>query len=952
MIVFVIKNHMYKKLSPIKLLVLILFTIFNVNGQTGKIAGTIMDGEFNEPMAFANVLIKNTTKGTTSDFDGKYFIDVEAGNYTLVFSYIGYQTIEISDVVVKSNDEVIVDVTLNTNSLETVVITTTVRKNTESAILDLQKKSITLLDGLSAQSIKSSGASNIASAVKNVPGVSIQGGKYVYVRGLGDRYTKSILNGVDIPGLDPDRNTIQMDIFPTNILDNIIVVKSAAAEYPADFTGGVIDIVTKDFPTKANYTISTGFGYNPDMHFNDNYLNYSGSNTDFLGFDDGMRNIPVNRYQVIPGTFDNSTVLSNMTNVFNKELMAKQANSGANFNFGFTAGNQFDVGDDKLGYQLSFSYKNKTQFYDDRFDGTYMRDQNNSSVNELVGTRISEGVEGKNTVLLSSLAGIVYKRDNSKYKINFLHIRNGESSAGLYNQQIAQAAGGSGFEPIKKDALLYTERSITNLLFEGNHSFDDANWKLNWKVSPTLSRVYDKDHRITPLQQSQNGNYFISPSAASRPIRIWRNLQEISLVAKVDAVRKYNFMDRPAKAKFGFNQTVKQRDFSIDDFQFEISGQNIVADGNADNLLLSENIWTPQTDQGSHLVWGDLYEPANTFDATQNISAGYLSNEFSVSEKLKAVVGLRAELFSAIYTGQNQAATEIFVDEKIIDKLDLFPSANFIYSLNDNSNLRVSYSRTTARPSFKEASKSQIFDPITNRLFIGNIDLEPSYISNFDIRTEFFGENSEMFAISGFYKDFKDPIELTFYESAPDQLTPRNLGNASVFGIEFEFRKSLGFLLNSLENLKFNINASYIESDLTMFEDEYNRRVNAARDGESIEKSRELQGQSPYLINAGFNYTDSEIGLQTGLFFNVQGETLEVVGTGIVPDVYTVPFNSLNFTFNKKLGEEKKSTVDIKVSNILNSKRKSVYQSYKASDKTFTQFNPGTEFSIGYSYNF
>lgn len=952
MIVFVIKNHMYKKLSPIKLLVLILFTIFNVNGQTGKIAGTIMDGEFNEPMAFANVLIKNTTKGTTSDFDGKYFIDVEAGNYTLVFSYIGYQTIEISDVVVKSNDEVIVDVTLNTNSLETVVITTTVRKNTESAILDLQKKSITLLDGLSAQSIKSSGASNIASAVKNVPGVSIQGGKYVYVRGLGDRYTKSILNGVDIPGLDPDRNTIQMDIFPTNILDNIIVVKSAAAEYPADFTGGVIDIVTKDFPTKANYTISTGFGYNPDMHFNDNYLNYSGSNTDFLGFDDGMRNIPVNRYQVIPGTFDNSTVLSNMTNVFNKELMAKQANSGANFNFGFTAGNQFDVGDDKLGYQLSFSYKNKTQFYDDRFDGTYMRDQNNSSVNELVGTRTSEGVEGKNTVLLSSLAGIVYKRDNSKYKVNFLHIQNGESSAGLYDQQIAQAAGGSGFEPIKKDALLYTERSITNLLFEGNHSFDDANWKLNWKVSPTLSRVYDKDHRITPLQQSQNGNYFISPSAASRPIRIWRNLQEISLVAKVDAVRKYDFMDRPAKAKFGFNQTVKQRDFSIDDFQFEISGQNIVADGNADNLLLSENIWTPQTDQGSHLVWGDLYEPANTFDATQNISAGYISNEFSVSEKLKAVVGLRAELFSAIYTGQNQAATEIFVDEKIIDKLDLFPSANFIYSLNDNSNLRVSYSRTTARPSFKEASKSQIFDPITNRLFIGNIDLEPSYISNFDIRTEFFGENSEMFAISGFYKDFKDPIELTFYESAPDQLTPRNLGNASVFGIEFEFRKSLGFLLKSLENLKFNINASYIESDLTMFEDEYNRRVNAARDGESIEKSRELQGQSPYLINAGLNYSDSEIGLQTGLFFNVQGETLEVVGTGIVPDVYTVPFNSLNFTFNKKLGEEKKSTVDIKVSNILNSKRKSVYQSYKASDKTFTQFNPGTEFSVGYSYNF
>ena len=178
------------------------------------------------------------------------------------------------------------------------------------------------------------------------------------------------------------------------------------------------------------------------------------------------------------------------------------------------------------------------------------------------------------------------------------------------------------------------------------------------------------------------------------------------------------------------------------------------------------------------------------------------------------------------------------------------------------------------------------------------------------------------------------------------------MGKSATFGIEFEFRKSLGFILNSLENLKFNINASYIESDLTMFEDEYNRRVNAARDGESIDDTRELQGQSPYLINAGLNYSDSKNGLQTGLFFNVQGKTLEVVGTGIVPDVYTMPFSSLNFTFNKKIGTEKKSTIDVKVSNILNSKRKSVYQSYKTSDKTFTQFKPGTEFSIGYSYNF
>lgn len=943
------------KLHKLTSFLLTTFLALQLTAQSGKIVGTITDGEYNEPMAFANVLIKNTTTGTTSDFDGKYQLEVSEGNYTIIFSYIGYQSVEISDVNVEANSEVLVDVTLNTNSLETVIITTTVRKNTESAVLDLQKKSITLLDGLSAQGIKSSGAGNIASAVKSVPGVSIQGGKYVYVRGLGDRYTKSILNGVDIPGLDPDRNTIQMDVFPTNILENVIVIKSAAAEYPADFTGGVIDIVTKDYPSKESYTFSMGTSYNPNMHLNSNYLSYSGSKTDWLGFDDGMRKRPINRYQPIPGTFANSSVLTALTGAFNKELTAKRSESGVNYDFGFTAGNQYEVGENKLGYQLSFSYKNKTEFYDNRVDGTYMRDQNNASNNDLLATRTTLGEVGVNSVLLNMLTGLVYKRENSKYKLNFLHIQNGESTAGKYEQQLAQAGGGSGFEPISKDALLYTERSISNILLAGTHFFRESGWQMEWKLSPSLSRVYDKDHRITPLQLTQEGNAFISPSASSYPIRIWRTLEEINLVGKLDVNKKYMLFDNPAKVKFGGGYTYKFRNFKIDDYTFTITNPVTglsVENGDADTILAENNIWTPETGSGTHLVTGDLFEKANAYEGEQRITAMYASNEFSLTEKLKTVLGIRTELFQTFYTGQNQAATEVYKNSKIIDKFDVFPSANIIYSLTDEQNLRASYSRTTARPSFKEASKSQIFDAITNRLFIGNIDLTPSYINNFDVRFEKFGEGSEMFAFSGFYKDFTDPIELTFYESAPDQITPKNLGSAKVYGIEFEFRKSLGFILESLDKLKFNINASYINSELTMNIDEYNRRVLAARDGESIEDTRDLQGQSPFLINTGLNYNNSDTGLQTGLFFNVQGKTLEVVGTGIVPDVYTKPFSSLNFTLNKSFGQDKKSTIDVKVSNILNSKRKSVYESYKTASKTFSSFQPGTEVSIGYSYKF
>ena len=253
-------------------LILLLLTFGFTSAQTGTLAGNIIDGEFIEPMAFANILVKGTTIGTTSDFDGKYQLELEPSTYTIVFSFVGYTTQEISDVVIKEGEVTPLDVTLTTNSLEAVVITTSIKRNTENAILNMQKKSVVVLDGLSAQAIKNTGASNLASAVKNIPGVSIEGGKYVYVRGLGDRYTKSILNGIDIPGLDPDRNTIQMDLFPTNILDNVIILKSASAEYPADFTGGIVDIVTKDFPTKPEYTFSLGTGYNPDMHFNDKYL--------------------------------------------------------------------------------------------------------------------------------------------------------------------------------------------------------------------------------------------------------------------------------------------------------------------------------------------------------------------------------------------------------------------------------------------------------------------------------------------------------------------------------------------------------------------------------------------------------------------------------------------------------------------------------------------------------
>ena len=925
--------------------------------QTGKVAGNLIDGEFVEPLAFGNVLVKGTTTGTTSDFDGKYELELDPGTYTLVFSFVGYNTQEIVDVVIKAGEVTALDVTLETNSLDTIILTTSIKRNSESAVLNLQKKSVTLLDGLSAESIKSSGAGNVAAAVKSVPGVSIQGGKYVYVRGLGDRYTKSILNGIDIPGLDPDRNTIQMDLFPTSILDNVIVLKSAAAEYPADFTGGIVDIVTKDFPTKAEYSISLGSSYNPDMHFNDKYLTSEGSKTDFFGYDDGTRNLPINRYQPIPSTSEDRLLLTTLTNRFEKELAAKQEMSGMDFDFGFTLGNQYDIGDDKIGYQTSFSYKNTTTFYENRVDGAYIKDPQNTGENELLAALDSRGSEGINNIILNGMAGIAYKTEKSKYKVNLLHIQNGESTAGFFDQIISQDGTGGALEPLTKNAITYTERSITNLLLTGKHrlnNIEDENaFNFEWKLSPTFSKVMDKGHRITPLQQSDEGNSFLSPSASTFPIQLWRNLLEETWAGKVDFDKTFDVFDRPAKVKFGGAYTYKFRDFSIDDYTFNIRGnQSFLADGNVDNILATENIWNPTTDSGTYLINIDTFNPIDSYEGEQHIGANYVSLEFNVSEDIKTVVGLRTEFFKTYYTGTRDNNTIFFDRDLILDEFDFFPSANVIYSVTDDTNLRASYSRTTARPSFKEASVSQIFDPITNRLFIGNIDIVPTYINNFDLRYEHFGDKGQMFAISGFYKGFKDAIEQQFFINAPTQLTVGNLGNANVIGAEFEVRQRLGFITESLNDLKFNANFSIIKSELTMSQDEFDGRQASARDGETIDRKRQLQGQAPYLINFGLDYNNDDIGLQTGLFFNVQGKTLEVVGIREVPDVYTKPFNSLNFTLNKSFGEDKNSSIDLKISNILGSERLSEYESFNAQNQIFTLRDPGTTFSLGYTFKF
>lgn len=941
------------------LLTLLSFS-FVAQAQKGTIRGQIIDNETGEGLIGATAQIKGTTNGGVTDFDGNYtIINLAPGSYEIQVSYVSYQSKTITGVEVKAGEVAVLDVRLSTDvqQLEEIVVAAEVIRNSETALMTVKRKSPNLLDGISAQSFRRIGDSDAASAIKRVPGVSLQGGKYVYIRGLGDRYTKSILNSVDIPGLDPDRNTLQIDIFPTSLIDNILVLKSFTPDLSADFTGGMVNIETKDFPEEKTLNISGSLGFNPSMHFNGDYLSYEGGGTDFLGFDDGTRDLPLSRDTDIPNPALGDPTLTELTRSFDATLAAMPERSFMDYSLGISTGNQLNRPKVTWGYNAALSYRNSTRYYERAQFGSFLK-PTESDQTELLTNRSQVGQLGSNNVLLSGMLGGALKTNNSKLKLNVLHLQNGETRAAKYITGFFIFASNT----VSSDNLDFSERSITNVLLSGDHFLNNGQWEINWKLAPTWSNIDDKDVRQTPFRL-EDGIYTIEPSEAGDPIRIWRFLDEVNYVGKLDATRKYQIHGKESKVKFGASQTIKQRDFSIENYRLGVRRPSqITFTGDADQLMEEEFLWTPRQSDGS----GDIgtfvrgnFEPSNTFEAEQRVFGAYVSNELTVGQKLKTILGVRAEQFDHFYTGQDQqfAAGDsvngrFFDDENVLSTFNLFPSVNLIYALTEQANLRLSYTKTVARPSFKEKSIAQIFDPITDNTFIGNIDLDETTVDNIDLRWEMFMQRAQTVSVSLFLKRFKNPIELVSFQSDPRNFQPRNVDEADVYGVEIEFRKNLGFITNALENLSVNVNTSFIESRVSISDEELQGRLEFVKDGETVDDTRELQGQSPYLINAGFTYNDSK-GWEGALFYNVQGERLAVVGINRAPDTFDQPFHSLNLNLTKQLGgPDGKTRIGLGIDNILDDELESFSKAFGSTDKVYSRLAPGRRFTLRFGYSF
>lgn len=963
-----------KQALPIKTLVILLLLISLqlitgfVFAQTGTIRGAVFDEKTGEPLFGVSVLIKETSTGAITDFDGKFEIKLSPGSYTLQLSYISYSTLSLTDVLVEADKILVIpDLLLKeeASELETVTVSATAIRTTESALMSVKRNAPNLLDGISSSTFRQIGDGDAASAVKRVTGVSIEGGKYVYVRGLGDRYTKTVLNGVDIPGLDPDRNTIQMDIFPTNVIDNIIVSKSFTADLPADFTGGVVDIETKDFPEEKTFRVSISGGLNPSMHFNKNYLAYQGGKTDWLGFDDGTRANPsggrtdIPQYADVVGSPNGAKGLDfqNILRGFNKTLGASQQTSLMDFGLGVSFGNQLVRPKATWGYNAALTYKNDTEFYQDAQFNLFAKPISQSNF-ELDPLERQVGNYGVNSVLLGGLAGIALKTATAKYKLNILHLQNGESKAGTFDFENTNL--GANFEATQYN-LEYSQRGLTSLLLSGSHFIKAKAWEINWKLAPTRSTIDDPDIRFTRFRLPTQ----TISSEVGLPARIWRNLEEINMVGRVDLTKNFQLWNQGAKLKFGGSYTFKEREFEIQSFQFPTGG--IRFDGNPNTILKDENLFSSVNRNGVRYNPDFIPNNPNKFQSDLLNIGGYVSAEANPLPKLKTILGLRVEKYTQYYSGTNQNATIVFDDKQVLDDLDFFPTLNLVYGLKENQNLRFSATRTIARPSFKELSFAEILDPITGRTFIGGLfpettnggkevlwdgNLKSTRINNFDIRWESFQQKGEMWSAGAFYKTFENPIEIVQFLSDPGSFQPRNVGNGTVLGVEFEFRKSLRSLSPKLENFLWTTNLTLTESKINMSATEKRSRELTSREGQTVGTSRDMSGQAPYIVNTGLSYNDFSKGWEAGVYYNVQGPTLNLVGFGNRTDTYTVPFHALNLNINKSFGADERIRTSLGVQNLLNDKREIVFSSFGAQDQIFTQLAPGVRvnFSIGFSF--
>lgn len=860
-----------------------------------QIKGAVIDQKSKETLIGAVVTVDGTNVKAITNIGGNFLIDGMKKNktYTLYINYVGYKTQKIDGVQAKDADQVIA-LQPDEQQLKEVTVTAVERRNTDAAMIQVAKNSPVIVSNVSAQEISRTQDTNAGEVIRRMPGVSLIDDKFVMVRGLSQRYNNVWVNGGAVPSSEADSRAFSFDIIPSSQIDNLTIVKSPTAEYPADYSGGFIIVNTKEIPAENSFNIAVGGNWNTSSAFQ-NFSYSKGSGTDFLGFDNGLRSLnggihaALNPQLNANGKPVGDYATSLLGNGLNNDWLVKNRKPLGDLKLAASLNQRWMLGGRTLGMLAALNYTNEYRTYENMENNLYgIYDAANDKPNYL---RHSVDDQYNNNVRLGAMLNFTFLSKDGNHKYQLKNIFNQ-----LATSRYTWRDGVSAQSNLERSAeYYYRSRTTYNGQLTGKHTFtSDA---LDWSIGYAYANRHLPDRRRYLIDDAlESGVYALS--TGNDISREWTQLDEHILSLGVNDKHHFKFGNFEPDLQVGAYGEYRSREYQTRNFiyNWNVSDNNMPSDfrhSDIPTLLSSE----------ANMGYDKLYlleekQMRNNYRGHNTLGAGYLALSLPFG-KLGIHAGVRFE-HNDMELISNSRDYEKSESSRHYKTDDVFPSLNTTYKISDQHQVRLSYGRSINRPEFREVSSSVYYDFDLASNVQGNTELKNCYVDNLDLRYEWYPSRGELISLAVFYKHFDSPIEWTYTVAGGTDLiySYKNAKSANNYGVELDIRKNLGFI--GLKDFSWSFNGALIKSKVQF-------------EKGAKEEDRPMQGQSPYLINTGIFYKNAPLKMDIALLYNRIGKRIIGVGrsegsTGDdsnsrVPHSYEMPRNTIDFSLAKKFGE-------------------------------------------------
>lgn len=867
----------------------------------GAVWGVVKSKKDGETLIEALVTVLGTKEYATSDADGRYRVELPPGVYQLRVQAELHRPARVKNVRIAAGRVSRIDVGLDADETaveEVTAVEAEVERASAATQLFLRKNAAQASDSIGAQDIAKTPDRNAADAVKRVVGTTVVDGRYIVVRGLGDRYTNAMLNGSPLPSPEPDRQAVPLDMFPALVLADLTISKTFTPDMPGDFAGGLLDIHTRDMPSKFLFQSTLGVGANTESTFR-RRLSYPGGRWDWLGLDDGTRKLP----SAVPGrrvtrlnpdgTLNQD--IGDIGRAINGPMETDRTMNLPNGSLNAVVGDSFKLGGGRvLGTMAGFTYSRRFQMRNDEILRTYGLDPSKPGVLKQLNDYRAE--TGTDTVTWSGLGTVSYAFDNDhKLAVTGLYSRNAEKEGRVitgFNEEQSN--------DIRDERIRFINRNLLYGQLRGEHRFralDAA--QLDWRLLWARAQLSDPDMRETVYVNDGASGYAFRESTQSGQ-HFYAAQGETTRSGGLDWTQPLAKGEHPVKLKFGTLVTLRGRSFNARRFRFlrAPGGDPAIYRQSPNQLFTDERV-------GNGIELEEWTRPTDAYAAQYNVFAGYGMTDVALTSRLRVVLGERVESSEQTIQSFDPFSPDADRVESKLAKTDLLPSASAIYKVTGDSNLRFSATRTVARPQLRELAPFVFSDFFGAREILGNPALDRSTILNLDARYEIFPRVSEVLAVSVFHKRFHNPIEPIIIPTSRGVVSFQNAKGAVNTGVEVEARKGLDFLHAYLRELSILGNVTVVHS-----------RVDLGEGGIQTSSSRPLAGQSPYVVNLALDWNHEATKTRARLLYNVAGQRIAQVGQNGLPDIYEQPRHLVDASVVQAIGEH----LDLKLTaeNVLN----------------------------------